>query len=363
MARALVRVVQHLLRGARGRARQRRGAGAHGPGHGHVLDRPDRPTQIDRRATAARSPSAPTRPARSTWPARTPRWPPTARSATRRRSPQILDRDGQPLTDADGEPVVDTGDNCTPEAIPPGVATTLNQMLVGDVEPGRHRPDGARAIPGHEIAGKTGTTQDELLGRVRRLHARSTRPASWCSTPSGTRTSAATAAASRRHDLARRDGADPRRPAERALPARRSARAGGQHQGRPRLRWRERLRGDAAGGRLPHDRRRGRQRPGGRRRRRHQPGGRLPRGARPGDRHPGEQRLRLRRADAHAHAHDQPRRRTTAASPAAADVPATATAGTTAADPAEAASPAGGGPPRPPDRPRPGRRRRRWPRP
>jgi membrane peptidoglycan carboxypeptidase len=70
---------------------------------------------------------------------------------------QILDRDGRPLEDENGEPVV-KDDNCTPEAIPPGVATTLNQILIGDVA----SPEGTgtrAAIPGHDIAGKTGTSQ------------------------------------------------------------------------------------------------------------------------------------------------------------------------------------------------------------
>ncbi|RBY96164.1 penicillin-binding protein [Blastococcus sp. TF02-8] len=71
----------------------------------------------------------------------------------------ILDRAGQPLT-RDGKPVVTT-DNCTPEAIPSGVANTLNQMLRKDVEPGHSGQTASRAyIPGHQIAGKTGTTND-----------------------------------------------------------------------------------------------------------------------------------------------------------------------------------------------------------
>ncbi|MGY1621357.1 penicillin-binding protein [Geodermatophilus sp. SYSU D00965] len=70
---------------------------------------------------------------------------------------QILDVDGEPLTGDDGEPVV-KDDNCTPEAIPPGVANTLNQMLRGDVEPGHPGQTASRAyVPGHQIAGKTGT--------------------------------------------------------------------------------------------------------------------------------------------------------------------------------------------------------------
>jgi membrane peptidoglycan carboxypeptidase len=74
----------------------------------------------------------------------------------------ILDRVGRPLLDDAGEPVV-RSDNCTPEAIPPGVATTLTQMLRKDVEPGHSGQTAPRAyVPGHQIAGKTGTTQNNL---------------------------------------------------------------------------------------------------------------------------------------------------------------------------------------------------------
>ena len=69
----------------------------------------------------------------------------------------VLDRNGRPLTDDAGAPVVAAG-NCTPEAVPPAVATTLNQILIGDVS----SPEGTgtrAAIPGHQIAGKTGTSQ------------------------------------------------------------------------------------------------------------------------------------------------------------------------------------------------------------
>ena len=52
-----------------------------------------------------------------------------------------------------------TSNACTPEAIPPGVATTLNDILKGDVM----SPEGTgtrAAVPGVDIAGKTGTSQN-----------------------------------------------------------------------------------------------------------------------------------------------------------------------------------------------------------
>ncbi|CAA9282091.1 MAG: Multimodular transpeptidase-transglycosylase [uncultured Blastococcus sp.] len=70
----------------------------------------------------------------------------------------VLDRNGKPLTNDEGEPVVWT-DNCTPGAVPEAVATTLNQILIGDTA----SPEGTgtrAAIPGHDIAGKTGTSQN-----------------------------------------------------------------------------------------------------------------------------------------------------------------------------------------------------------
>ena len=73
---------------------------------------------------------------------------------------EILGRDGKPLTRDDGSPVV-TNDNCLQEAIPRGVATTLNQMLIGDTQ----SPQGTgtrAAVPGHDIAGKTGTSQSNF---------------------------------------------------------------------------------------------------------------------------------------------------------------------------------------------------------
>ncbi|HET6392132.1 MAG TPA: transglycosylase domain-containing protein, partial [Blastococcus sp.] len=75
---------------------------------------------------------------------------------------QVLDRFGEPATGEDGEPLV-SGDNCTPEAIPAGVATTLNQMLRKDVEPGNPGQTAPAAyVRGHQIAGKTGTAQGNV---------------------------------------------------------------------------------------------------------------------------------------------------------------------------------------------------------
>ncbi|MCZ2825459.1 MULTISPECIES: transglycosylase domain-containing protein [unclassified Modestobacter] len=72
---------------------------------------------------------------------------------------QILDRNGEPVTDDDGQPVV-PADQCE-QVVEPGLANTLSQMLRKDVEPGNRMQTGARAyIPGHQIAGKTGTVNN-----------------------------------------------------------------------------------------------------------------------------------------------------------------------------------------------------------
>jgi membrane peptidoglycan carboxypeptidase len=70
----------------------------------------------------------------------------------------VVDAAGAPVTAVDGTPLP-LGPSCTAEAVPPAVATTLNQILVGDTA----LPIGTgtrAAIPGHQIAGKTGTSQN-----------------------------------------------------------------------------------------------------------------------------------------------------------------------------------------------------------
>jgi len=75
---------------------------------------------------------------------------------------EVLDRFGKPATDEEGKPLLPV-DNCTPEAIPPGVANTLNQMLRKDVEPGNPGQTAPAAyVRGHQIAGKTGTAQGNV---------------------------------------------------------------------------------------------------------------------------------------------------------------------------------------------------------
>ncbi|WP_424954959.1 transglycosylase domain-containing protein [Geodermatophilus obscurus] len=74
----------------------------------------------------------------------------------------VVDRNGEPLTGPDGKPV-GSGDNCTPAAVAPAVANTLAQMMRKDVEPGYPGQTAAAAyVPGHQIAGKTGTTQNNF---------------------------------------------------------------------------------------------------------------------------------------------------------------------------------------------------------
>jgi membrane peptidoglycan carboxypeptidase len=73
---------------------------------------------------------------------------------------EILDRSGKPLTRDDGSPVVGD-DNCTPDAIPAGVANTLSRALIDDVASPLGTATRAN-IPGHQIAGKTGTSQSRF---------------------------------------------------------------------------------------------------------------------------------------------------------------------------------------------------------
>ncbi|MDT0277400.1 transglycosylase domain-containing protein, partial [Blastococcus goldschmidtiae] len=74
---------------------------------------------------------------------------------------EVLDRDGRPLTDDDGRPL--GGSPSCEQVVPPGLANTLAQALRKDVEPGFPGQTGSRAyVPGHQIAGKTGTTQNNF---------------------------------------------------------------------------------------------------------------------------------------------------------------------------------------------------------
>ncbi|SDO87186.1 Membrane carboxypeptidase (penicillin-binding protein) [Klenkia soli] len=72
----------------------------------------------------------------------------------------ITNRDGSPATLTDGT-VINTADSCNPGAVPAGVASTMNQIMIGDTTASYGTARRA-AIPGHQIAGKTGTAQGNV---------------------------------------------------------------------------------------------------------------------------------------------------------------------------------------------------------
>jgi membrane peptidoglycan carboxypeptidase len=73
----------------------------------------------------------------------------------------VLGADDEPLPGPDGGPLL-PADRCE-KVLDAGLANTLNQALRKDVEPGHPGQTGWRAwIPGHQIAGKTGTSQDHF---------------------------------------------------------------------------------------------------------------------------------------------------------------------------------------------------------
>ena len=161
------RLGEHLLRGPRGRAGLGGPGGQHRQGDGHALhpalaagDCPADCTDLGDYFIAAKQGSFTLGPiatspldlasAYSTLAAHGTQCDPTPIVA-------VLGGDGQPVTKDDGSPLYG-GTKCTPNAIPPGVADTLDQMLRNVVEDGTGRK---AAIDGHEIVGKTGTIQGD----------------------------------------------------------------------------------------------------------------------------------------------------------------------------------------------------------
>ncbi|WP_225232791.1 transglycosylase domain-containing protein [Klenkia terrae] len=71
----------------------------------------------------------------------------------------VLGPGGTQLAGSGG--ALDTGDHCTPGALPAPVAHTLAQVMRGDVESDIGTASRAR-VSGHDIAGKTGTTQGNV---------------------------------------------------------------------------------------------------------------------------------------------------------------------------------------------------------
>jgi len=74
----------------------------------------------------------------------------------------VLGPNGQPLVNPKTKKAYFTaGTNCTPNAIPSGVADTINNILLKDVMPGNSGQTAARAYTGdgRQIAGKSGTAQ------------------------------------------------------------------------------------------------------------------------------------------------------------------------------------------------------------
>ena len=181
--------------------------------------------------TAARSPSARTRRARWPWPAPTRRWRPSGTQCDVVPVTAVLDRLGEPLTDERRRSRWCSGDQCTPEAIPSGVANTLNQMLRKDVEPGnpgQTAPARLRARATRSPA-RPAPTQDNVsvafVGYTPEIAA-----SVMVFNPKVNRERRRLRRRQGRHHLAGRDGADPGGAGERGVPAGRPEGRRRQHQ-------------------------------------------------------------------------------------------------------------------------------------